>query len=319
VRDSVRRRASAGDRLLEFDSAAARAVPIEAIDSIRRSSARGSLSAALAAATRVGVIESADADSLEIVVVSPLAREELDDATLRIRAAWPGRIRIVPVRAAVAADTSPLTIDVGTNREDAVAAGFSLTGASAARGSARLVRGRISPADSEWARTLGHVLLRWPASDADADWPRRATGDAIGGVASGDAILVGRFPRPWMLEGIAIARWADGEPAVVEHAIGEGCIRDIGILIDDASDLTLRPQFRRFAMTLLAPCGGVRDFTPLEAAVRTPLAGSGPLAPLVSLRDEATTMSPWSPWLFALAALLLTGELAYRRAGARAA
>ena len=102
VRDSVRRLAASTDMLIEFDSAASRSASIGALDTTRRSPARGSLSAALAAATRAGVVESATADSVELVLVSPLVREEIDDATARIRGAWPGRIRVVQVRAAVA-------------------------------------------------------------------------------------------------------------------------------------------------------------------------------------------------------------------------
>lgn len=317
VRDSVRRLARPVDKLVVFDSSAVRSASTSALDTAHVSLARGSLSAALATATRSGVIESVAADSIELVLVSPLAREEFDAATPHIRAAWPGRIRVVPVRAAVV-DTTPRRVDVGANRDDAVAAGLTLGGVVAVGGSVRLVRGSVSAADSTWAAERGHVLVHWPATDADAVWPRRATIDAIGGVTSGDATLVARFPRVWVLNGHAIARWSDGEPAAVERAVGDGCIRDVGILIDAASDLTLRASFRRFVAPLLTPCGGARDFAATDSAARIALAGAGSLASSVSLRDHGTDRSSWSPWLFALAALLLTGELAYRRAGARA-
>jgi hypothetical protein len=192
-------------------------------------------------------------------------------------------------------------------------------GVSSPSGSVRLVRERATAGDSAWARGRGHVLLRWPATDSGVRWARRATIEAIGGVTSSGATLVARFPRAWVLSGQAVAHWSDGEPAAVEHATGEGCIRDVGVLIDDASDLTLRSSFRRFARPLLAPCGGARDFTVVDAGVRAFLAGAGPLAAALTLRDRETESSRWSPWLFALAALLLTGELAIRRAGGRVA
>jgi hypothetical protein len=318
ARDSVRRIANRADALVAFDSSAVRTTSLAALDTARPSRARGSLSAAIAAGTRAAVLASPEADSVELVIVSPFAREEMDDATLRLRAAWPGRIRIVPVRLAIA-DTTPLRVDVGSNDQDAVAAGLSLAGVSSVGASIRLVRGFATAADSSWARGRGHVLLHWPASDSGAHWPRRATIDAIGGVMSRGGTLVARFPRPWVLGGDAIAYWSDGEPAAVEHATGDGCIRDVGILVDDASDLTLRPSFRQFVRPLIAPCGGLADFTPMERRLEASLAGSGPLAAGLSLRDRSAESSHWSPWLFALAALVLTGELAMRRPAGRVA
>ncbi len=312
VRDSVRRLAGPADKLVVFDSAAEREAGFSPLDTTHVSPARGSLSAAIAAATRTGVVESASADSVELVLVSPLVREEIDDATARVRAAWPGRIRIVPIRA-VPSDTSPLRLALGADRNDAVVAGLSLMAASNAGGSVRLIRGRVSASDSAWARARGHVLLHWPTSDSSAGWPQRATIDAIGAVSTQTATLVARFPRLWVMNGQAIAHWADGEPAAVEHATGDGCIRDVGIVVDEASDITLRASFREFARPLVAPCGGATDFMPLDSSIRARLAGAGPLAPAATLVDRTTESSRWSPWLLALAALLLTIELAIRR------
>lgn len=318
ARDSVRRLARPSDWLVLFDSAATRAPTVAPLDTARISQAKGSLSAAIAEAIRSAVTTSANADSIELVVVSPLAREELDAATSRLRAEWPGRIRVVTVRGA-RADSVAREITVGATGEDIVAAGFSLmgVGSSGTSASVRLVRGRVSASDSAWARGPGHVLLHWPTSDSAAAWPRRATIDAIGGVTAGDATLVARFPRLWVLAGRTIARWSDGEPAAVEHVIGNGCIRDVGILIDDASDLALRAPFRAFAQSLLAPCGGARDVSPIPGATQASLAGAGPLAVASALRDRATEVSRWTPWLFVLAALLLIAELAVRRAQGR--
>jgi hypothetical protein len=320
ARDSVRRLAASQDALIEFDTVAVRTANLAAVDRTELSDARGSLSAAIAAGIRAGVAAAASADSVELVLVSPLVREEMDQATARVRATWPGRIRVVPVRAAVS-DTAPLRIDTGGSTQDAVVAGLALAGASAPGGMIRLIRGPASASDSIWAKGARHVLLHWPAADSVAFWPRRATIDAIGGVTSSGgfapATLVARFPRLWVLTGQAVARWSDGEPAAVEHATGMGCVRDVGVLVDQASDLTLRPSFRRFARALLAPCGGPRDFTPLDVGVRTSLARSGPLAASSALRDRAVEASRWSPWLFGLAALLLLAELAMRRAAVR--
>jgi hypothetical protein len=311
VRDSVRRYLRGGDRLVMFDSSAT-FIRTAVADSFAPSHAPGSLSAALAAATRAGVIAAARADSVELVLVSPLAYEELDAATSRIRAAWPGRIHIARVRAA---ESEPPTrgIEVRAPVNDAVAAGVSLMGMSDLSPVTRVVRGSTTPDDSAWARAPGHVLVHWPAADSNASWSLRPTIDAIGGVVAGRAALIARFPRPWVLQGRVVARWADGEPAAVERETGGGCIRDIAILIDESSDVTLRSPFRRFVAPLLAPCGGARPALPLDAITVAALAGRGALAAAGEVRDRTSQASMLTPWLLIVAALLLIVELAVRR------
>ena len=159
----------------------------------------------------------------------------------------------------------------------------------------------------------GHVLVHWPANDSSTDWVHRPTIDAIGGVSANGATVVARFPRLWSLRGSIVARWADGEPAAVEHAVGDGCIRDVAVLVDDASDVTLRAPFRRFAAELVGPCGGQRSARPLSEERVAALVGSGGLASARALTDGKTVSSRWTPWLLALAALLLVAELAARR------
>ena len=263
VRDSVRAYLRAGDELILFDSSAARVAGQTAIDSIAVTSARGSLSAALSAAIRAAVRVAPRTDSIEIVLVSPLADDETDDATARIRATWRGRILAVRVAGAAAAATSG-ALEVRAAANDAVAAGLSLLPISVSSSPVRVVRGRTTPEDSAWARAGGHVLVHWPANDSSADWVHRPAIDAIGGVSANGSTVVARFPRLWSLQGLAVARWADGEPAAVEHAAGDGCIRDVALLVDDASDVTLRAPFRRFASELVGPCGGPRSARPLS-------------------------------------------------------
>jgi len=312
VRDSARVYLRQGDQLIAFDSSASLA-RTTTIDSIVASRARGSLSAAFSSATRGGVRAAPTADSIELILISPLAEEEVDPATMKLRAAWPGRIRLVHV---VGSETveKPARVEVRAGQSDAVAAGLSLLPALGAP--VRVVRGQLTVDDSSWARN-GNLLVHWPATDADADWPHRASIDAIGGVSAGRATLVGRFPRPWALSGRVVARWADGEPAATETVVGTGCVRDVGILIDESSDLTLRESFRSFAYELLAPCGGRRASAKIDSASIAVLAGAGALASSTNLRDKATETSPWSPWLLVAAALALIAELSLRRASSR--
>jgi hypothetical protein len=312
VRDSVRAYLRQGDQLIAFDSSASLA-RTTTIDSIIATRARGSLSAALSAATRGGVRAAPSVDSFEVVVVSPLATEELDDATLKIRAAWPGRVRLVRVAASQISEKAT-RVDVRAAPNDAVAAGLALLPALPAP--VRIVRGHPTADDSAWARN-GNVLVHWPATDVDADWPHRGPIDAIGAVTAGRTTLIGRFPRPWTLAGRVIARWADGEPAAVEQSAGRGCIRHVAILIDESSDLTLRENFRSFASELLAPCDGRRATASLDSATIARLAGSGSLASSLRLRDTATETSRWTPWLLVAAAFALIAELSVRRASSR--
>jgi hypothetical protein len=312
VRDSVRAYLRQGDQLIAFDSSASLARSTT-LDSIVATRARGSLSAAISSATRAGVRAAPTADSAELVIVSAFTDDEVDAATMRLRAAWPGRIRVVRVPAVDPAEKHA-RVEVRSETNDAVAAGLSLLPALDAP--VRVVRGRTTSADSAWARD-GNVLVHWPASDADAEWPRRASIDAIGGVTAGGATLVGRFPRLWALEGNVVARWADGQPAAVEHALGRGCIRDVGLLVDESSDLTLRAKFRSLATEILAPCSDQRVGAQLDSASLAAIAGGGSLAPSASLRDKAAEQSRWTPWLLFAAALALIAELSVRRASSR--
>jgi hypothetical protein len=319
ARDSVRALLRDGDVLVAFDTAAAR-VSGTAIDSAPVD-AVGSLSSALAMAMRVAAQISAKTDSIELDVVSPLAVEELDDATLKIRAEWPGRVRVVPLRAPTTNARAP-RVESNAAQNDIVLAGLSLAGVLRPSGDVRVVRGHATAADSAWARDSGNVLVHWPVSDSAADWQPRATIDAIGGVTSSSGTLIGRFPRAWTLNGRALARWVDGEPAAVEHSIGRGCIRDVGIVFDPASDITLRAPFRQFVPRLLEPCGGIRRTERADSAVIAALAGGSELprfAPATALRDRTTESSSRTPWLLGLGALLLIIELVVRRMDRRLA
>jgi hypothetical protein len=173
----------------------------------------------------------------------------------------------------------------------------------------------MTAADSAWARDSGRVLLHWPSSDTTVDWPVRSAIDAVGAVTSNTGTMIGRFPRLWALSGEPVARWADGEPAAVERTLGRGCIRDVGIMLDAASDITLHQPFRMFVARLLEPCGGARRATPVDAATLASFrGGSGtPLAMAAVLRDRRNESSRWTPWLLGLGALLLLVEIVVRR------
>jgi hypothetical protein len=312
VRDSIRAAGDA-DVIIAFDSAARTLATPLAIDSIEKSGATGSLSAALAAANAAAGLVASRADSIEVTLISPASIEEIDDATPRIRAAWPGRVRVMRVRPETASKVAQPGLDLPRDADDPVIAGLSLLPRRDLAVPVRIVRARLSRSDSAWGQQPGHVLVHWPAADSAAEWPKRAAVDAIGGVASASGAFVARLPRLWAVSGRAIARWADGEPAVVERAFGVGCIRDVAVIVDPASDVTLHTPFQNFSRALLGPCGGTRAFASADSATLSTLAGTGPLAAARSLKSAAGESSRSTPWLLALGALLLLAELAFRR------
>jgi aerotolerance regulator-like protein len=312
TRDSVRLALRDGDVLLLFDSTA-RVAAGPQLDSLTTAMVRGSLSTALLAASRAASSLAASADSLDLVIVSPLVEEELDDATLLTRDAWPGRARLV--RVAASRDTLSHALEVEAGDEPLLAA-FRLRGPRGAAAAVRVRRSVPNGADSGWAHLAGHVLVHWPRTslvDTNAGWRRRARVDIVGGVEAGSAVVVAPLVRRWQLDGRIVARWVDGEAAAVEHSVGEGCIRDVGIGIDPASDAPLRPEFSRLASALLAPCGGRRSWRAAPDSVLTRLAGVGALAPAQSFGHGAAARSPWTLWLVVAAFSLLLLEWAVRR------
>jgi hypothetical protein len=298
LHDSLRAFVRGGDLVIPFDSVALVRTGRGATDSISTTGARGSLSAGLAAAIRAATVAAVRADSMELIVVSPLAEEEFDEATSRLRGAWPGRVRVMMLRSSASEPVSA-QIEIRAQPNDAVAATLSLLPKSRLRGTIRILRGRLGSADSAWAS--------------------RGAIDAIGAVTASTATVVARFPRPWILAGRAVARWADGEPAAVERVSGGGCIREVGVLVDQSSDLALRAPFRRFVEQLLAPCGGARGPTPASAVDIAVLAGHGVLAPAAAFRGSNVERSAATPWLLALGAAMLVAELAVRRPRQRTA
>jgi len=310
VRDSALALLRDGDRLVLFDSAS-REISSNARDSLARLAvvpAAGSLSAALVSARRAAVDAAVGADSVELVLISPLSREEWDAATASIRALWPGRARLVRVAMADAA-TRRAPVEIRGMPDDPLrTAGF---GARRAAQPVRVVRGAFVSGDSTWAASAGGVLVHWPA---------RFEGqpvDTIGAVILASDVVVAPFARYGALRdpgAWAVARWADGAPAATERALGAaGCVREVAIPVPESGDLVLRESFRRVAAGLLAPCGGWRDTEMLAESFVTILRGSGALAAGAAFTAARDDVSALVPWLLFAAMVLLFAEMAMRR------
>jgi hypothetical protein len=306
----------AGGAVIVFDSAA-REVPIaDSLHDLQSPQAAvGALTsvfpAAIAAADRI----ARGADSVRLVIVSPFSAGSLDAATHAWRDAWPGRIDVRIVRAA--ADTaigsrialrSPLSDDplspaIERARRDRGAHGL------------RVVRGALNEADVQWLdASPGRVVLLWPAP-ADSVGPDAVT--AFG--ATGAATLVAPMQRAPVADDIAgtrvVARWRDGTPAATERVQGEGCIREIGVRLPVAGDLTLREPFAAFLDALLAPCGGARAAA-LDEGAAAFLTRPGELASAIALVQRTLGHRTLPLLLLAFAAALLATEQVFRRRAA---
>ncbi len=312
-----------GDGLVVFDSAA-RVVRGAASDSLRAImpataiAPRGSLSAALVAARYAARDVAPHADSVELVIISPVTDDELDAATAALVTGWPGRVRLIRPAAASRQLAQISLIDADAN-DDLAPAIDALNTESAARRErensaglaapnreVRVIRASASPADSALART-GVTIVEWRRPDA-------AAGGPADGVWAGRTTLVAPLSRLALpTQGRVVARWSDGMSAAVESPIGTGCVRTVGIGVPIAGDVTLQPAFQSLAAELLAPCGGEVAADAASGAVAATLTRSGAPAPAAAFEDLSIP-SPVAPWLIGASLLLLLSEWSVRRA-----
>ena len=273
-----------------------------------RSDAPGSLTAALIAARRASASLAESVDSVQLHLVSPLAASELDAATLRARAAWPGAIRVE--RVALRPDSAtPWRLDRALPAADPLGPAMLARIASARRpGSSalttRLVRGVPSVADSTFARQ-GGTVVRWDTSAS----PRLAAE----GLAAGNDVIVAALGRGTLpTQGTVVARWGDGTRAAVEHVVGRGCMREVGVMLPAAGDIALHPPFQRIARGLLAPCGLVVAEVPADSLAVAALVGTSRLAARGEALRSGDRPSPLARWLLALALGFALAELVVR-------
>jgi len=303
VRDSAVALTRPGDVLVPFDFAAT-SVALHAADSARALVAgrsRGSLSAALVRARRAARDLSDGADSVELVIVSPLTADELDAASEDLFRRWPGRARLVRTRAAAPgrASVSLVSGDPQDELRPRVAALDGGAGRGAARATVRVLRAAPSAADSTAARD-GSAVVSWPRIGG-------ATPSAQG-LWAGSATVVAPLARlPVPEGGRVVARWADGERAAAEWPVGRGCIRVVGVGVPSAGDVTLQPAFAAVARSLLAPCEWADAGGPAPDSVVRVFARPGAAATAAAVRSS-DARSPFSPWLLAASLLLLAGE-----------
>ena len=296
--------------LIAFDTMATvlRGSSWDTLAALKRSEATGSLTAALVAARRASVALSELVDSVQLHVVSPLSRSELDEGTARARRSWPGAIDVqrTSLRADSAATTWRMSQPIPLS--DPLGPSVATMMPGPARQVSQLRRGSLSAADTAFAHN-GGTVVRW---DSTVTTPMAAEGLAVG-----DDVIVatlGRMPVP--SRGRVVARWADGTPAAAEERFGSGCLRTVGVLVPFAGDLPLHPPFQRIVRGLLAPCGFAGAQVGSDSGEKAMIVGSSPgLAGARALRATVDHASPLARWLLLAALFLALTELALRRSG----
>ncbi len=304
-----------GGALVLFDTAARIVSPDSLSGGVdpsgRRPPARAALSPALVAARKVAGQVARGADSLRLVIVSPMTEGMTDAATAAFRAAWPGRVEIVRVAGVADTARSDAPELITTLADDGLRPALDRLPRGRGSHRVRIVRRAPTAVDTLWTRDAGHLLIVWPlvAGEPLAD---AVTVPGAGGVTVVAPLVRGAVPT----SGQVLARWRDGAPAVVESPLGAGCERWVAIGVPLAGDLTLRAPFAQLTEALVVPCGGRRR-SAMPDSVVAHFAGSGTLAPARLLANETALDAGLPAWLLALALVALGAEWLLRRRVAR--
>lgn len=307
VRATALARLAEGDALVVFDTAA-RVIAVSELAALPLPTVRrASLSPMLVAARDAAAEIARGADSLRLVIVSAMPTDGVDAATGALRGGWPGRIEVVAIAGTVDSARAPAVELIPASADDPLAPALRALDASRGAHSVRIRRNAPTASDTAWlASTPAAVLIHWPREFTDSLTPDGVL------VADGSAgTLVAPLARLAVAEGRVLARWRDGSPAATERSVGAGCVRDVGIGLSEAGDLTLRAPFVQVLHALMAPCGGARSIAMSDSAQRV-FAGAGALASASALRDEAQQRSPLTLWLLVAALGLLVAEQVLR-------
>lgn len=280
---------------------------------------RGSLSGALVVAHRILAEATKDRDNTELVIVSPLVREEIDSATPALLQLWEGPVRVVRVATATSTRTQSA---VRASGDDPVVAALSgspepSTESRDPLAESRVVRDAPTMADSMWARDSGGALVIWPADLATSALRPRLPADTALGVGADPHVVIGTFERTHRpADGAVLARWLDGSPAATEVVFGKGCVREVVIPVDRVGDIALRDNFRALARRFSEPCGGARDFTTVELSALRSEPGEPSTRIGSDLRPSSGDSEPTrlALWLaLAVLAILMAEQLLRRR------
>lgn len=271
VRAGVRELYRTGDAIVSFDTVAR---VITSPDSLAPIAARapGSLSVALVAAHAAASRIRAGADSIELVVISALAPAEWDRATARVRAAWPGRVRVVRVPAdSTGQAAAPVTSWDATTRPPRAVASARIDTIGAVVAGTDVV---VAPFGRAW---------RYPA-----DSLRGAT--VVARWIDGEPAAV-----EWRQEGGGCAR----SIAIPVDTTGDLVLRPAFVRL-------------RARLTGACGAAIIDPAAPTSDALAVTLAGTGPLVSASAIPPGPAAPSTLAPWLLGAALLLALVELLAR-------
>lgn len=305
VRDSSRRWARPGDTVIGFDTIAFTLASADSIGAVRTRSS-GSLSLAMVSALRAASSFTRSADSVSLVIVSAFSDDEVDAATDSIRSLWPGSARLVRVqgrRDTVGRNTFIYPASPGDP--------LSVTASIASAGTLGIAIQRTETA------VEGAAVLHWPIA-ARPRFAVRHPPDTVMGVRGGGSLVVAAFERGWrfpsdsLRNAIVVARWIDGEPAVIERPTSTGCLRSSAIGSELPGDISIRSEFVSLFRVVTRPCGYRNAAAPLPPPRMALLQRGNALAPAEAFTESTRTRSPLTPWLLGSAVLLGVLELFVR-------
>ncbi len=313
VRDSARKYFQKGDILIALDSRPAFVAQPDSLPLQGRSPGDPNLSAGLIAAIRSAAALRERADSISLVLVSPLSSRSWDAATDTIRSLWPGAVRIVPVAPRVdtgAPTRSPLKVD--WTADDPLRYSVDLANKAAQFPSVQLVR------SGNYVDSPAAELVHWPRTERPR-FARAIPERLFTALVVDDMVVVAPFRTTWefpadSLHGATVvARWSDGTPAAVQRVTPGECIRSVNIPVPARGDLVIRPEFVGAVRRILMGCSAAHSGGLLADSLTARLKGGSAAAPRNAFQPRVSQQSPYTPWLLLAAALLLIAEMFARR------
>ncbi len=304
---------------------------------------RAELSAALPIAVRAATALSAelnDVDSIALHVVAPSSVSANAESWRVWRAVWPGAVH-VRQGGTILVPAKPVLRFDGVGADDALRSAFSTRFAeSAPRQPGRasqaatrniVVRRATSAATAAADTSVGAATIVWPESGAPNGWqPMR---DTVGAVAAHGRALVASWarasrPSDEALRGARpIAWWSDGAVAATERANGNGCSRDVGIVVPPSSDILLDANADGLMAALTAPCAStLANWAAIPASILTDrldrtrgAAAAASYFRSAELLGVRSTPGWLAPTLLAIGMILLLVEWFVRARGREAA
>ncbi len=290
---------AATDVVIAFDSVAT-LVPRSTVPVVTRSA---SLSSALGRLVRVRDSLAAGATTTRVHIASRFASRTVDPITESVRALIPDSIHVLPITVPLDALSPRGAVTVHATADDPIAATALLLGDSVASASTIIERGSALTPDDSAAASSGATVLWWPARVATRE-------PALQGVTVGAQTWLAPMERDssdMAISGRAVGWWADGQVAMRESRIGNGCLLHFRAALPAAGDQSLSLSAQAWLAAVLTSCDVDTHIAVAPAWLSPRPAKRG----VVATRAALTSQS--APWLIVAALMLAAAELLLRR------